>query len=197
VIASDECYSEIYADENQPPPGLLQACQVAGVNDYNNCIVFHSLSKRSNLPGLRSGFVAGSAAIMQQFLLYRTYQGCALPLQHQWASAAAWADEAHVQQNRLLYREKFAAVLGIVGELFDLQQPQAGFYLWPQTPISDTDFAAGLYQQQHVTVLPGQFLGRDSGGGNPGANHVRMALVAPLEQCVEAAQRIRIFSEGL
>jgi N-succinyldiaminopimelate aminotransferase len=197
VIASDECYSEIYADENQPPPGLLQACQLAGVSDYNNCIVFHSLSKRSNLPGLRSGFVAGSAAIMQQFLLYRTYQGCALPLQHQWASAAAWADEAHVQQNRLLYREKFAAVLGIVGELFDLQQPQAGFYLWPQTPISDTDFAAGLYQQQHVTVLPGQFLGRDSGGGNPGANHVRMALVAPLEQCVEAAQRIRIFSEGL
>jgi N-succinyldiaminopimelate aminotransferase len=129
--------------------------------------------------------------------LYRTYQGCALPLQHQWASAAAWADEAHVQQNRLLYRQKFAAVLGIVGELFDLQQPQAGFYLWPQTPISDTDFAAGLYQQQHLTVLPGQFLGRDSGAGNPGANHVRLALVAPVEQCVEAAQRIRIFCEGL
>jgi N-succinyldiaminopimelate aminotransferase len=197
VIASDECYSEIYADENNPPPGLLQACQLAGVSDYNNCIVFHSLSKRSNLPGLRSGFVAGSAAIMQQFLQYRTYQGCALPLQHQWASAAAWSDEAHVQQNRLLYREKFAAVLDVIGDLFELQQPEAGFYLWPQTPLCDIEFAAGLYQQQHLTVLPGQFLGRDAGSGNPGANHVRLALVAPLEQCVEAAQRLRSFCAEL
>jgi N-succinyldiaminopimelate aminotransferase len=197
VIASDECYSEIYAEEDKPPPGLLQACQVAGVSDYNNCIVFHSLSKRSNLPGLRSGFVAGSAAIMQEFLQYRTYQGCALPLQHQWASAAAWSDEAHVQKNRLLYREKFAAVLDVIGDLFELRQPEAGFYLWPQTPISDTDFAAGLYQQQNLTVLPGQYLGRDAGNGNPGENHVRLALVAPLEQCVEAAQRIRSYCAGL
>ncbi len=197
VIASDECYSEIYADEDNPPPGLLQACQRAGVADYHNCIVFHSLSKRSNLPGLRSGFVAGDASLMQKFLMYRTYQGCAQPLPHQWASTAAWSDEEHVRHNRDLYRQKFAAVLDILGDLLLLEQPQAGFYLWPQTPFSDTDFAADLYQQQYLTVLPGRFLGRDGGAGNPGENHVRMALVAPVEQCVEAAQRIRSYCEGL
>ena len=197
VIAGDECYSEIYADEDTPPPGLLQACPLAGVEDYHNCIVFHSLSKRSNLPGLRSGFVAGDASLMQRFLMYRTYQGCALPLQHQWASAAAWSNEEHVCENRRLYRQKFSAVLAILGDLLSLERPPAGFYLWPLTPVSDTEFAAGLYQQQHLTVLPGQFLGRDSGRGNPGENHVRMALVAPVEQCIEAAQRIRTFCEGL
>jgi N-succinyldiaminopimelate aminotransferase len=197
VIASDECYSEIYADEDNPPPGLLQACQQAGVGDYHNCIVFHSLSKRSNLPGLRSGFVAGDANIMQRFLMYRTYQGCALPLQHQWASAAAWSDEDHVRENRAQYREKFTAVLDTLGDVLSVEQPQAGFYLWPQTPVPDTDFAAGLYQQQHLTVLPGRFLGRDGAAGNPGENHVRMALVASVEKCVEAAQRVRNYCESL
>jgi N-succinyldiaminopimelate aminotransferase len=197
VIASDECYSEIYCNEEQPPPGLLEACKAAGIDDYHNCVVFHSLSKRSNLPGLRSGFVAGDAAIMERFLLYRTYQGCALPLPTQWASVAAWSDEDHVRENRALYREKFSAVLEILEGSLQLQQPQAGFYLWPRTPVSDTEFAAGLYAQQHLTVLPGSFLGRDGGDGNPGEGHVRLALVAPLDQCVEAAQRIRRHCEAL
>jgi len=191
VIASDECYSEIYPDEDNPPPGLLQAC----AGDYRNCLVFHSLSKRSNLPGLRSGFVAGDAEIMTRFLLYRTYQGCALPLQHQWASIAAWTDETHVVENRRLYREKFDAVLDILGEPMDVQLPDAGFYLWPRSPGSDTDFATALYRDRNLTVLPGSYLGRDPrngnpGSGNPGSGHVRMALVPSLEDCIEAAGRI-------
>jgi len=197
IIASDECYSEIYCDEAQPPPGLLQACIAAGIDDYHNCVVFHSLSKRSNLPGLRSGFVAGDAAIMERFLLYRTYQGCALPLPTQWASVAAWSDEEHVRINRALYREKFSAVLEILAGTLQLQRPQAGFYLWPGTPVSDTEFASGLYAQQHLTVLPGSFLGRDGGDGNPGEGRVRLALVVPLDQCIEAAQRIRRHCEAL
>jgi N-succinyldiaminopimelate aminotransferase len=196
VIASDECYSEIYRDEDQPPPGLLQACHAAGIEDFHNCVVFHSLSKRSNLPGLRSGFVAGDAAIMDRFLLYRTYQGCALPLPHQWASVAAWSDEEHVRQNRALYREKFTAVLKILDGHLPVELPDAGFYLWPRTPGSDTSFARDLYVEQHLTVLPGSFLGRDSGAGNPGDGHVRMALVAPLEQCIESAQRIVQYCEA-
>jgi N-succinyldiaminopimelate aminotransferase len=160
-------------------------------------VVFHSLSKRSNLPGMRSGFVAGDAAIMERFLLYRTYQGCALPLPTQWASIAAWSDENHVRINRALYREKFTAVLEILAETLQLQQPEGGFYLWPQTPVSDTEFASGLYAQQHLTVLPGSFLGRDGGAGNPGDGHVRLALVAPLDQCIEAAHRIRHYCEAL
>ena len=197
VIASDECYSEIYREEDQPPPGLLQACIAAGIDDYHNCVVFHSLSKRSNLPGLRSGFVAGDAVLMERFLLYRTYQGCALPLPTQWASIAAWSDEDHVRQNRALYREKFSAVIEILEGALPLQLPGAGFYLWPATPVSDTEFAGGLYAQQHLTVLPGSFLGRDGGAGNPGDGHVRLALVAPLNQCIEAAQRIRHHCEAL
>lgn len=197
VIASDECYSEIYQDEAQPPPGLLQACIAAGVPDFHNCVVFHSLSKRSNLPGLRSGFVAGDAAIMARFLLYRTYQGCALPLHHQWASVVAWSDEQHVRDNRALYRDKFTAVVDILQPVLPVIQPAAGFYLWPRTPIADTEFAVGLFAQQHLTVLPGSFLGRDGGAGNPGDNHVRLALVAPQAQCVEAAQRIVSFCNGL
>jgi N-succinyldiaminopimelate aminotransferase len=197
VIASDECYSEIYRDEDQPPPGLLQASIAAGVDDYHNCVVFHSLSKRSNLPGLRSGFVAGDGALLERFLLYRTYQGCALPLPTQWASVAAWSDEDHVRTNRALYREKFSAVLEILEGRLQLQSPQAGFYLWPDTPVSDTEFASGLFAQQHLTVLPGSFLGRDGGAGNPGDDHVRLALVAPLDQCIEAAQRIRHHCEAL
>lgn len=197
VIASDECYSEIYADEDAPPPGLLQACESIEAGNYDNCMVFHSLSKRSNLPGLRSGFVAGDAELMEKFLLYRTYQGCALPLQHQWASAAAWADEDHVLENRRLYRKKFDAVLDRIGEPLNLHMPSAGFYLWPQTPINDTQFAADLYRQQHLTVLPGQYLGRDGGNGNPGQNRVRMALVATNDECIEAAERIKTYLDSL
>jgi N-succinyldiaminopimelate aminotransferase len=197
IIASDECYSEIYADESAPPPGLLQACANMGLHDYNNCLVFHSLSKRSNLPGLRSGFVAGDANILDRFMLYRTYQGCAMPPHHQLASAAAWSDEAHVQENREQYRLKFDAVLDILADLLPVRRPEASFYLWPQTPIVDTEFAAGLYQQQRLTVLPGQFLGRLQHGINPGEGYARMALVAPVDQCVDAAQRICAFLESL
>ncbi len=190
VIASDECYSEIYFDEASPPPGLLQACAAMGDSEYRNCVVFHSLSKRSNLPGLRSGFVAGDARILSDFLLYRTYHGCAMPLHHQLGSIAAWNDEEHVRANRQLYRDKFAAVLAVLGSHMQVSAPDAGFYLWPQTPVSDTQFARQLYAGENVTVLPGRFLAREAGGINPGENRVRMALVAEHGQCVEAAQRI-------
>lgn len=197
VIASDECYSELYFDEASPPPGLLQACAELGRNDYQRCVVFHSLSKRSNLPGLRSGFVAGDANILKDFLLYRTYHGCAMPVQHQLASVAAWNDEAHVKANRDLYRQKFAEVLGILDGCLDVKQPDASFYLWAKTPISDTEFAKGLFEQQHVTVLPGSYLSREVDGYNPGANYVRMALVAEAEQCAEAAHRIKAYVQSL
>lgn len=196
VIASDECYSEIYCNEDSPPPGLLQACESIGAGDFSNCVVFHSLSKRSNLPGLRSGFVAGDADILRAFLKYRTYHGCAMPPHHQLASAAAWGDEQHVIANRQRYREKFAAVLAELEGHLPVSAPDAGFYLWPETPVSDTEFASGLYREQHVTVLPGRFLARESGGINPGVSRVRMALVASADQCVEAAQRIVDFIKG-
>ncbi|MGD8957467.1 MAG: succinyldiaminopimelate transaminase, partial [Chromatiaceae bacterium] len=154
VIAADECYSEIYFDEAKPPVGLLQAAAAMGNTDYRRCLVFHSLSKRSNAPGLRSGFVAGDASLLAEFLRYRTYHGCALPLQHQHASIAAWQDETHVRENRRLYREKFAAVLDTLDGCLDVTAPDAGFYLWPKTPIGDEDFARKLYLQQQVTVLP-------------------------------------------
>ena len=190
IIAADECYSEIYFDEDSPPPGLLQACAAMGNHDYRNCVVFHSLSKRSNLPGLRSGFVAGDADVLSRFLLYRTYHGCAMPPHHQLASVVAWEDEAHVVQNRLRYREKFQAVLEILSGHMDVSLPDASFYLWPRTPIVETEFARQLYAEEHITVLPGSYLAREADGMNPGANRVRMALVAELSQCVEAAERI-------
>jgi len=190
VIASDECYSEIYFDEQSPPPGLLQACARMGDGSYRNCVVFHSLSKRSNLPGLRSGFVAGDADILRAFLQYRTYHGCAMPIPHQLGSIAAWNDEEHVRSNRQQYREKFAAVLAELDGHLAVTMPDAGFYLWPQTPVSDIEFARQLYANESVTVLPGRFLARDAGGINPGENRVRMALVASTAHCVEAAQRI-------
>ncbi|MFK7975164.1 MAG: succinyldiaminopimelate transaminase [Halioglobus sp.] len=190
VVASDECYSEIYADESNPPPGLLQACEALGNTDYSNCVVFHSLSKRSNLPGLRSGFVAGDSDILKRFAQYRTYHGCAMPIHHQLGSIAAWNDEEHVRVNRQRYREKFSAVLDVLQPYLDISAPEAGFYLWPKTPVGDTVFAQALYAQEHVTVLPGQYLARQSMGENPGENRVRMALVASLEECVEAAERI-------
>lgn len=197
VIASDECYSELYFDEATPPVGLLQAAAAMGHTDYKNCVVFHSLSKRSNAPGLRSGFVAGDAAILADFLRYRTYHGCAMPVQHQMASIAAWQDEAHVKDNRDLYREKFAAVIDILGPVLPVQRPDASFYLWVKTPGSDEAFARGLYDSQHVTVLPGSYLSREIDGINPGSGHVRMALVATPEECIEAAQRIRTYAESL
>lgn len=193
VIASDECYSEIYFDEAQPPAGLLQACAELGNTNYSRCVVFHSLSKRSNLPGLRSGFVAGDARLMEKFLLYRTYHGCAMPVHHQKASLVAWQDEAHVMANRRLYREKFEQFQRICGAVLPLQPPAGGFYFWAQTPIDDIDFAQQLYAQENVTVLPGQYLSRLSRGQNPGQNYVRMALVASAEECAEAALRIKRF----
>jgi N-succinyldiaminopimelate aminotransferase len=196
VIASDECYSEIYLDEERPPPGLLQAAAAMGRTDYRRCVVFHSLSKRSNAPGLRSGFVAGDADVLQAFLLYRTYHGCAMSLAVQAASEKAWQDEAHVVANRDAYREKFAAVVEILQPVLPVQAPDASFYLWPEVPGSDTEFARELFAQEHVTVLPGSFLSRDTAAGNPGRNHVRLALVAPLEDCIEAAKRIRRFVES-
>ncbi len=197
VIAADECYSELYFDEQSPPPGLLSACAELGRSDFKRCVVFHSLSKRSNLPGLRSGFVAGDAEILKAFLLYRTYHGCAMPVQTQLASIAAWNDEAHVRDNRDLYREKFDAVLDILAPVLDVQKPDGGFYLWAKVPGNDdAAFCRGLFEQQHVTVVPGSYLSREVDGVNPGAGRVRMALVAPLAECVEAAKRIRTFIEG-
>lgn len=193
AIAADECYSELYFDENQPPAGLLTACAALGRDDFKRCVVFHSLSKRSNLPGLRSGFVAGDGEILKAFLLYRTYHGCAMPVQTQLASIAAWNDEAHVQANRQMYREKFDAVLDILAPVMDVQRPDGGFYLWPKTPIDDQRFTRELFAREHVTVVPGSYLSREIDGFSPGAGRVRMALVAPLAECIEAAKRIRDF----
>lgn len=197
LIAADECYSEIYPNETNPPPGLLQAAAALGCVDYRRCVVFHSLSKRSNCPGLRSGFVAGDANILSQFLLYRTYQGCAMPLQVQAASQVAWQDEAHVIENRILYREKFTAVTEILNPVLPVTAPTAGFYLWAQTPQSDSIFARNLFAQENVTVLPGSFLSRTVNNVNPGHERVRIALVPPLEECIEAAYRIRRYVQSI
>lgn len=197
VIASDECYSEIYCAEDQAPIGLLQACAELGRHDYRRCVVFHSLSKRSNLPGMRSGFVAGDADIMAEFLKYRTYHGCAMSVQNQLASIAAWKDETHVLENRQAYRNKFKAVLDILKPVMNIEQTDASFYLWPETPISDESFAQRLFEQEHVTVLPGSYLSRTVNGINPGANRIRMALVASEADCIEAAERIKRFVQSL
>ena len=196
VIAADECYSELYFDEDAPPPGLLTACAELGRSDFKRCVVFHSLSKRSNLPGLRSGFVAGDAEILKAFLLYRTYHGCAMPVQTQLASIAAWEDEAHVLANRDLYREKFDAVLDILTPVLDVKRPDGSFYLLAKVPMDDAEFCRQLFEQEHVTVVPGSYLSREVDGLNPGAGRVRMALVAPMSECVEAAERIRRFIES-
>lgn len=197
IVASDECYSEIYLDESNPPVGLLQACAEMGRDDYKNCVVMHSLSKRSNLPGLRSGFIAGDAALLGPFLQYRTYHGCSMPVQHQLASIAAWNDEDHVLENRDQYRRKFDAVIEILSPVMDVQKPDASFYLWAKTPIDDDKFAQGLFEQQNLTVLPGRYLSRETDGILPGAGYVRMALVATLEECIEGAHRIRKYVESL
>ncbi|WP_295461209.1 succinyldiaminopimelate transaminase [uncultured Thiodictyon sp.] len=197
VIASDECYSELYLDESAPPPGLLQAAAVMGNDRFEHCICFHSLSKRSNAPGLRSGFVAGNAELIQGFFNYRTYHGCAMALPTQSASTAAWSDEGHVRASRALYREKFAAVVQILAPVLPVTAPPAGFYLWPQTPIPDTQFVRRLFVEEHVTLLPGSYLSRTVDGFNPGADRVRLALVPPLDECLEAAWRIRRLVERL
>ena len=194
VIASDECYSEIYFDEALPPLGALQAAHQLGRADYRRLVMFSSLSKRSNVPGMRSGFVAGDAAIIKQFLLYRTYQGGAMSPPVQAASIAAWNDEAHVRENRRLYCEKFDQVMPLIAKHLDVTRPDAGFYLWASVakfaPIGDAEFSLRLQRQYNVTVLPGSFLARENAGINPGANYVRIALVASLAECLEAARRI-------
>ncbi len=197
VVAADECYAEIYYDETTPPPGLLAAAHAMGNTGFSRCLVFHSLSKRSNLPGMRSGFVAGDAELVRKFLQYRTYHGCAMPPPVQAASRAAWNDEAHVQENRARYREKFDAVCAILAPVMKVEPPPASFYLWPETPVPDTQFARELYAREHVTVLPGSFLSREHEGINPGAGRVRIALVAELTECCEAAERIRRCIESL
>ncbi len=193
VIASDECYSEIYF-RDEPPLGGLEAAAKLGRDDYRNLIAFTSLSKRSNVPGLRSGFVAGDATLIKAFLLYRTYHGSAMGLAVQAASIAAWNDEAHVEDNRALYRAKFAQVTPLLDQAMQVSLPDAGFYLWAQVPealgMSDTDFARQLLAQYNVTVLPGSYLARETDGINPGAQRVRMALVAEADECLQAAQRI-------
>jgi len=190
VIVSDECYSEIYYDETTPPAGLLQAAALSGNDRYKNCIVFNSLSKRSNLPGLRSGFVAGDANIIKSFLLYRTYHGCAMPVHTDTASIAAWSDETHVVFNRSLYREKFDRVLHILSGSLNLAKPEAGFFLWQDIKRDDIEFTRELLDKKNVLALPGSYLSRTASGTNPGANHIRLALVAPIAECTEAARRI-------
>ena len=196
VIASDECYSEIYF-RDEAPLGGLEAASLLGYKDFKRLIAFTSLSKRSNVPGLRSGFVAGDAAILKDFLLYRTYHGCAMSGVVQAASIAAWNDEAHVVENRNLYRTKFAEVTPVLSEVMDVKLPDASFYLWAGVPAawnnSDTDFARELYAAEHVTVLPGSYIARTAHGANPGQGRVRMALVAETAECLEAAQRIARF----
>ena len=197
VIASDECYSEIYF-RDEPPLGSLQAAKALGRDDFRNLVAFTSLSKRSNVPGMRSGFVAGDARLLKAFLLYRTYHGSAMSTTLQHASIAAWGDEAHVVRNRDLYRQKFAQVTPLLADVLEVRLPDAGFYLWAGVPGGDdVGFAMQLLAQYNVTVLPGSLLARTAHGLNPGAGRIRMALVAPAEACVEAAQRIRQFTLSL
>jgi len=195
VIASDECYSEIYFDT--PPLGALQAAQRLGRSDYKNVVVFSSLSKRSNVPGMRSGFVAGDAAIIEKFMLYRTYHGSAMNPAIQAASVAAWNDEAHVAENRRQYAEKFARVIELLQPVLPASLPDASFYLWVRTPAADTVFAQALYRDYNVAVLPGSYLARTAQGMNPGESFVRLALVANMEETVEATRRIAEFSRKL
>ena len=189
VIAADECYSEIYFDEAKPPLGALQAAHELG-RGFERLVIFSSLSKRSNVPGMRSGFVAGDARILEKFLLYRTYHGCAMNPAVQAASIAAWNDEAHVVENRRLYAEKFQAVTPLLQRSLEVKMPDAAFYLWARATVSDTEYAQTLYRDHHITVLPGSFLARDAHGINPGNGFIRLALVASLQECLEAARRI-------
>jgi N-succinyldiaminopimelate aminotransferase len=193
VVASDECYSEIYFQEGRAPLGGLEAAHRLGRTGFPRLISFGSLSKRSNVPGMRSGYVAGDAAIIERFLLYRTYHGSAMSLAVQAASRAAWEDEAHVVDNRAQYRRKFEAAVGLLSGVGPVVMPDAAFYLWLPTPIPDTEFARRLLQTYNVTVLPGSFLAREARGLNPGTNFVRIALVAGQEECLDAVQRLKAF----
>ncbi len=193
IVAADECYSEIYSDENNPPVGLLQIAMEKGRASFERCIVFHSLSKRSNLPGLRSGFVAGDSSLIDAYFKYRTYHGCVPNRLTQAVSVAAWDNDDHVVQNRAVYREKFTAVVDILQDVLQLNNPAAGFYLWPRTPGNAEDFSRELFVNENVVTLPGTYLARDTVNGNPGQNRVRIALVAELQECIDAARRIRHF----
>jgi len=193
IVAADECYAEIFPDEAAPPPSLLEVAQETGRDRFQRCIVFHSLSKRSSVPGLRSGFVAGDPELMRRFLLYRTYQGGAMSPMVQMASRVAWDDDAHVRVNRQLYREKFDRVLPILSPVLDVQRPAGAFYLWVDIEGDDERFTRDLVTRQNVTVLPGSYLGRATEQGNPGAGRVRLSLTATVEDCVTAATRIRDF----
>ena len=195
VVASDECYAELYRDEVNPPPSLLQAALADGNTSFERCMVFHSLSKRSSVPGMRSGFVAGDPALIKPYLLYRTYHGCAMPVPTQLASIAAWDDDAHAATNRALYREKYARVLPILAPVLDVVEPDGAFYLWTDVQRDDETFTRDLYAAQNLTILPGSYLARDTRAGNPGRQRVRISLVAPVEECVIAARRIRTFLE--
>ena len=197
VIAADECYSEIYFDDDAKPIGGLEAAWRLGRTDFRNVVMFSSLSKRSNVPGMRSGFVAGDARILKDFLLYRTYHGCALNPAVQAASVVAWNDEEHVEENRRLYRDKFARITPMLQPWLPVSLPDAGFYYWVRTPIPDTEFARRLQAEYNVTVLPGSYLAREANGVNPGAGFVRIALVADTHECVEAAARIIDFCKTL
>jgi N-succinyldiaminopimelate aminotransferase len=214
IIAADECYTEIYLDEGSPPPGLLQAAVAAGHHSFERCVVFHSLSKRSSVPGLRSGFVAGDPKVMSRFLLYRTYHGSAMAVPTQLASIAAWDDDAHAATNRRLYQEKFDKVIPILSDVLDVERPAGGFYLWADVRGDDERFTRDLFARQNVTVLPGSYLARGSAAGseagagadagpgapgngaNPGAGRVRISLVPSVGQCIEATERIREFIQG-
>lgn len=191
VIAADECYSEIYFDETHPPLGALEAAEKSGRSDFRRLVVFSSLSKRSNVPGLRSGFVAGDASILKKFLLYRTYHGSAMNPAVQAASTIAWSDEQHVIENRRLYKQKFADAMKILADALPVSMPEAAFYLWIKTPISDTSFCRRLYHEKNVVVLPGSYLAREASGINPGENYIRVALVSSVAECKEALERIR------
>jgi N-succinyldiaminopimelate aminotransferase len=197
IIAADECYSEIYLDESNPPLGALEAAHHLDRKNFSRLVVFGSLSKRSNVPGMRSGFVAGDSEILKNFLHYRTYHGCAMNPAVQAASEAAWNEESHVSENRRLYREKFFVVKELLNGKIEASIPEATFYLWAKTPISDTDFARKLYQDYNVTVLPGSYLAREAHSVNPGKNFIRMAMVPPLSECVEATKRIKAFCNSL
>ena len=197
IIAADECYSEIYFDETRPPLGALAAAAQLGRHDFRNLVVFSSLSKRSNVPGMRSGFVAGDAVILKKFYLYRTYHGGAMSPPVQAASIAAWNDEAHVVENRTLYRRKFEAVTAILRDVLPVEWPDAAFYLWLKTPIADVEFTRRLHATEGVSVLPGCYRAREARGVNPGAGRVRIALVASVAECTEAAHRLRRFAASL
>ncbi len=194
VIGSDECYSEIYFDEEKPPLGALEAAKLLGRDNFERLIVFSSLSKRSNIPGMRTGFVAGDAALIKPYLLYRTYHGCAMSGPIQQASIAAWNDEEHVRESRRLYKEKFATAVPLMSKTLGISMPDASFYLWAKTPIDDQEYAKRLYEEKAITVLPGSFLSRDCGGLNPGRGYIRIALVATVPEVKEAARRISEFN---